>query len=499
MAALLGPACCLVWTLSLAVSPGRADDLPPLLKENVATQGVLDLGGQEMVSFRVEVPKDAVLLTVKVTQSPLPLDVLARLGEPLASADDAEHRSSPDILDNSLRISRQSHPALETGTYFLSVDYLGALPAVVHKRPVKKIPFTIKATVVHAKIDGVLEAGKKVVSQSRAETGSVRSFVIDVPATAKTLRLDLDEVSGDLDILARYGEPLVANGEAGNTAISPLGRESLVIDGASPQPLRPGRWYVNVVHPVDFGCVDFALYASFSADPPPALLVIPPLPMATDPRQRAVQATVDVSSEYGGASGTLLTDDGLVLTNYHVVTEVAESAGEDCPVVIAATLAPQEPPRELFRGRVLKFDKNLDLALIRIACGFYRQPLPKGYRFPWIPLGNSAALDIGDTLSIVGFPSIGGTAGRVSVTLTQGVLSGFERTTTGSLMKTDANISPGSSGGAALDSRWRLIGVPTFENVNPDSVSRMSYIYPVSLVPPSWRALIEKRQGSTPR
>ncbi len=340
----------------------------------------------------------------------------------------------------------------------------------------------------------------EVVEQSETDGGTPPTKDTKPrPATAKTLRLDLDEVSGDLDILARYGEPLVANGEAGNTAISPLGRESLVIDGASPQPLRPGRWYVNVVHPVDFGCVDFALYASFSADPPPALLVIPPLPMATDPRQRAVQATVDVSSEYGGASGTLLTDDGLVLTNYHVVTEVAESAGEDCPVVIAATLAPQEPPRELFRGRVLKFDKNLDLALIRIACGFYRQPLPKGYRFPWIPLGNSAALDIGDTLSIVGFPSIGGTAGRVSVTLTQGVLSGFERTTTGSLMKTDANISPGSSGGAALDSRWRLIGVPTFENVNPDSVSRMSYIYPVSLVPPSWRALIEKRQGSTPR
>ncbi len=208
MAALLGPACCLVWTLSLAVSPGRADDLPPLLKENVATQGVLDLGGQEMVSFRVEVPKDAVLLTVKVTQSPLPLDVLARLGEPLASADDAEHRSSPDILDNSLRISRQSHPALETGTYFLSVDYLGALPAVVHKRPVKKIPFTIKATVVHAKIDGVLEAGKKVV---KAEVALQRSALDSYDATQFT---GFDQVGREYPCAAlSYPFPLVATGE----------------------------------------------------------------------------------------------------------------------------------------------------------------------------------------------------------------------------------------------------------------------------------------------
>lgn len=468
------------------------------MKDGVAVQGVLELEGKELVSFRVEVPADAVLLTVKVTQSPVPLDVFARLGEPLAKADDAEHRSSLDILDNSLRISRQTRPPLETGTYFVAVGYQGTLPAVVHKRPVKKIPFTLKATLVRAKIDGVLEPGKKTVSQSRAEAGSVRTFTIDVPATAKTLRLDLDDVSGDLDILARFGKPFVSNEDADNTAISPLGRESLVIDQSSPKPLRAGRWYVNIVHPADFGSVDFSLYASFSPDPPPELLAIPQLPMAADPRKRTIQATVDVSTEYGGASGTLVSDDGLVLTNYHVVAEVAESKGDDCPVVIAVTTAPQEPPRELFRGRVVKADKHLDLALIQVARGFYGQPLPEGYRFPWVPLGNSAALDIGDPLSIVGFPSIGGTSGRVSVTLTQGVLSGFERTSTGSLMKTDANISPGNSGGAALDSRWRLIGVPTFENVNPDVVSRMSYIYPVSLVPKSWRTMIEKRQTANP-
>ena len=33
------------------------------------------------------------------------------------------------------------------------------------------------------------------------------------------------------------------------------------------------------------------------------------------------------------------------------------------------------------------------------------------------------------------------------------------------------------------DAEWRLIGVPTYENVNPDAVSRMSYLYPISLMP----------------
>ena len=39
----------------------------------------------------------------------------------------------------------------------------------------------------------------------------------------------------------------------------------------TPKPLKPGRWYVNIVHPMDIGTVDFAVYASFSPDPPAAV------------------------------------------------------------------------------------------------------------------------------------------------------------------------------------------------------------------------------------
>jgi len=483
------------WLL-FCTSIAGAESRPVLLKEGVATPGVLDLESEGAAPFRCEVPEDAVLLTVSLSQCPLMLDILARKDQPLDSPSDAEYRSSVDLLDNCLRISRQSTPPLQEGAYYFDVVYLDSVQPIVHKRPAKRIPFTIKASIVRAAIAGMLAPGKKTVGRVRAEEGSVRSFAIDVPATAQALRIDLDEVSSDLDIMARYGQPLVCNEDAGNTAISPLGRETLVIDRSSPQPLRPGRWYVNVVHPSDYGTADFAVYASFSPDPPPELLVIPELPLPSESRKRAIQATVDVSTEYGGASGTLLTADGLVLTNYHVVAEVAENAEEKDPVVIAATINPQDPPRELFRGRVLMFDKPLDLALVQVTCGFYRQPLPRAYRFPSIPLGDSAALDIGDRVSIVGFPSIGGTVGRVSVTLTQGVLSGFEKTSIGTLIKTDASISPGSSGGAALDGNWRLIGVATSENVRPEDVSRMSYIHPLSLIPAPWRKLIQQRQAS---
>jgi S1-C subfamily serine protease len=464
------------------------------LKEDRPTPAVLDVEGKAIALFRIEVPKDAVLMTVRVLDSPILLDILARIDKPIASAKDAEYRSNADVMDPALRISRQSLPALEDGTWYIGVTYLDQAPAVVHKRPVKSIPFSVKVSFVRTKTQAVLELGHRTAGRLSAEEGSMCSFAVDVPVGAKALRIDLDDVASDLDILARHAAPLVANEDAEATAISPLGRESLVIDKASPTPLVPGRWYINVVHPAGFGAVNFAIYASTSPDPPAALLAIPPLGCPTDPRQRAIAATVDVSTEITGASGTLLSDDGLVLTNYHVIAEFAEGAAEKAPIVVAVTIDPHESPRELFRGRVVVFDRDRDLALIQITHGLYYQPLPKGYRFPTMPLGDSATLEIGDPLWILGFPSIGGTTGRFSVTLTEGVLGGFEKTPAGTLMKSDANISPGNSGGAVLDRRWRLVGVPTFENVSPEAVSHMSYVHPISMIPEAWRKMIAEKR-----
>lgn len=480
-----------LWAAAL---PAAEAELP-LVEDGRPRSATLDATQEELVRFRVEVPKDAVLMTIQVLDSPLILDILATKGGPIESSKDAEHASSPDVLDPSLRISRQSLPPLVEGVWEVAVGYLGS-SAVVHKRPARQIPFRIQVAFVRAKLEGTLEAGKRASGRIRADQGSCCSFAIDVPAGAEVLRLDLDQVTSDLDLLARRGKPILANDEADDTALSPLGRESLVIDRNSPVPLAAGRWYVSVVHPLDFGVVDFSLFASFHRQPPEPLLAIPAMAQSAVPRKRAIQATVDVATEVDGASGTLVSPTGLVLTNYHVVAEVAESPGaEKDPVIIGVTLDPHDAPRELFRGRVVLGDKRLDLALVQITCGLYHQPLPAGYRFPCLPLGESAGMEIGELVSVLGYPSIGGTTGRVSVTLTRGVISGFEKLPIGTLIKTDAGISPGSSGGAALDSHWRLIGVPTFENISPEVVGRMSYIHPVEILPAAWRQRIEAAQG----
>lgn len=474
----------------LAPAPATVAAEHPVLKEGVAVRAELDLELSELTHFVIDVPADAVLLRLEVKDSPLPLDILARLAQPIESPKDAELSSEPDAFEPRLLISRQSDPPLEEGRWHVAVGYLQSPVPVVRKRPVRKIPFTIQASLVRAKTEGVLRPGQSVSGRVLAEEGSVRIYAIDVPAGAKVLRLDLDRTNSDLDLLARHGEPVIRNDDAEETAISPAGRESLVIGADADRPLRPGRWFVSVVHPVDYGTVDFTLYATLGPSPPAALLAIPPLPRPEERRALALHATVELATDWGAASGTIVREDGLILTNHHCVADVAETPPEPDPVIVAVTLDPRQPPVELFRGRVVAFDKKLDLALVRISGGLYGQPLPGAYRFPAVVLGDSERLQLGDALLTLGFPGVGGSAGRVSVTLTRGVLSGFEQTPIGTLLKTDAAISPGSSGGAALDQNWRLIGVPTFENVEPQFVGRMSYIHPLSLLPPSWRKMI---------
>ena len=242
------------WVL-ISVGATHAKQESALLKEDVPTAGVLDLEADPpMAVFYVKVPKDAVLMTVKISGTPVMLDILARRKQPMETVDDAEYRSNVDMPVR-LLISRQSSPALEDGTYHLAVTFLGAGRPVIHRRPVKKVPFTVTVSFVRSKVDGVLAVGKKLTGQTRVDEGSMRTFVVDVPEGAKALRIDLDEVSGMLDIWAKHGGPVYRSEDADETVISTLGRKTLLLEGPS---LKPGRWYIQIVRPTDVGTVDFA-------------------------------------------------------------------------------------------------------------------------------------------------------------------------------------------------------------------------------------------------
>ena len=190
--------------------------------------------------------------------------------------------------------------------------------------------------------------------------------------------------------------------------------------------------------------------------------------------QQAMKAVVEiVAIEEGaggmiiakwGGSGTIVSKDGLILTNCHVALPSAmrNDPGLDYDaLVIGITTRSDEPPQYVYLAEVVQYDASLDLAVIQITRTFDGTPVVAAeLNLPTVPVGDSDDLEIGDGLSIFGYPSIGGE----TLTLTTGNVSGFnrERGVEGrAWIKTDATIAGGNSGGMALNEQGELAGVPT--------------------------------------
>ncbi len=138
-------------------------------------------------------------------------------------------------------------------------------------------------------------------------------------------------------------------------------------------------------------------------------------------------------------SGVVVRPDGLVVTNFHVI------AGADEIKVVFAD-------RREFTATVLREDQRSDLAVLKIE--------PDGGDFPYIELGDSDELEVGDLVIAIGNPF------GVGQTVTSGIVSGLARTNVGItdfsfFIQTDAAINPGNSGGALLRMDGKLAGVNT--------------------------------------
>jgi Do/DeqQ family serine protease len=142
-------------------------------------------------------------------------------------------------------------------------------------------------------------------------------------------------------------------------------------------------------------------------------------------------------AQQGFASGVIVSPDGILLTNNHVV----EEAGD-----IDVRLS---DGREA-RAQVVGTDPETDLAVLRITLD----------KLPAITLGRSQDLRVGDVLMAIGNPF------NVGQTVTAGIVSALGRNGLGlstfeSFIQTDAAINPGNSGGALVDGRGHLVGINT--------------------------------------
>lgn len=158
--------------------------------------------------------------------------------------------------------------------------------------------------------------------------------------------------------------------------------------------------------------------------------------------------------EVGGGSGFLVSEDGFVLTNKHVVID------EKADYTVFTTDGKSYP------AKVLAKDPVQDLAVLKIS-----QDEP----FPTVPMGDSKSLQIGQTVI-----AIGNALGEFRNTVSVGVISGLGRTITASggsfvetiedVIQTDAAINKGNSGGPLLNLAGEVIGVNTATVLDAQSI-----------------------------
>lgn len=159
-------------------------------------------------------------------------------------------------------------------------------------------------------------------------------------------------------------------------------------------------------------------------------------------------------------SGVILSEDGIVVSNYHVVGEAS-----DIRVVTN--------DRREYEAEVILADQASDLAILQL----------KGASgLPFVALRNSDEVEVGELTLAIGNPF------GVGQTVSSGIISGLARTGTGGgqgfgyYIQTDAPINPGNSGGALIDVNGDLIGINTRILSRSGGSNGIGFAIPANLV-----------------
>ena len=173
--------------------------------------------------------------------------------------------------------------------------------------------------------------------------------------------------------------------------------------------------------------------------------------------------------EKGLGSGVIISPDGYIVTNNHVVKGAID---------IHVTMS----NRDVYKAKLIGTDPLTDLAVIKI----------DGHDLPSVPWGDSSQLKPGELVLAFGNPY------GFRFTVTRGIISALnrpnpeaDRRKPGEFIQTDAAINPGNSGGALVDARGQLIGINTFLISPSGTFSGMGFAIPTEIVQPTVETLIK--------
>jgi len=167
-------------------------------------------------------------------------------------------------------------------------------------------------------------------------------------------------------------------------------------------------------------------------------------------------------------SGVIVSSDGYIITNNHVVEKSDE---------IKVTLL----DKRMFKGRIVGADPKTDIAIVKIDAA----------NLPTIPWGDSEKLQVGEFVLAIGNPY------GLSHTVTMGIISAVGRANVGiadyeDFIQTDAAINPGNSGGPLVNIRGELIGINTAIFSRTGGYQGIGFAVPTNMVRPLMNQLIQK-------
>lgn len=177
-----------------------------------------------------------------------------------------------------------------------------------------------------------------------------------------------------------------------------------------------------------------------------------------------VEVTIDARGPFdatGSGSGVIISEDGTIVTNAHVVDD-------------ATSIAVELTDGTTYNASIVGLDASEDIAILAIdAAGLAA-----------IELGSTTDLAVGDPVIAIGNPL----ALEGGPSVSTGIVSALDRvledadTTLSGIIQTDAAITEGSSGGALLDGDGRLIGITTAVGVSSVGVEGIAFAIPVETV-----------------
>src|SRR5271155_1558263 len=173
--------------------------------------------------------------------------------------------------------------------------------------------------------------------------------------------------------------------------------------------------------------------------------------------------------EHGLGSGVIISPDGYIVTNNHVINGAVD---------IRVTMT----DRRILPAKLIGADPLTDLAVIKI----------DGTNLPSVPLGDSTQLHPGQTVLAFGNPL------GFRFTVTRGIVSALnrpnpyaaDRRSPGEFIQTDAAINPGNSGGPLVNAHGEVVGINTFLVSSNGSFSGMGFAIPTQIVEPTVETLI---------